>query len=99
MFFLIAMFAIVNSPNGDYAVEYTGMTQATIISMELNRGNVVNFVDKNTYQQFVSSKNVPIPVDTVRDKAKQIARGTVKSGSSTQVQKVDALILLLDLDK
>ncbi len=99
MFAFIVLMAIVDGPNGQHTATYEGMAQETIVRLEQERGNTVRFVDQPTYDAFMASNTSRPTVDKTRELAKKSARQTLLRSTSTQTQKMNALILLFDLDK
>lgn len=99
MFFLVpALFIIVHGPSGDQARRYEGQDQQTVSGLIKDEGKTCDFVTESDFNTFMVANDPPSPAPA-RLAAKAKARLDVKNTALTIVQRLQALLILQDLDQ
>lgn len=94
---LPVIFAIIHSPDGDYAAEYEGQSIGTVQRMLGDRGESAEFVSRRDYQQFLDAHK-PISETPERKALKSQARKIAGDKGKSVQDRVNAISTLLDLD-
>lgn len=101
IFFLVpALFIIVHGPSGDQARRYEGQDQPTIAGLIKGEGKTCDFVAESDFNAFiVAHEPVSTSPTSARLAAKAQARIDVKNTALTIAQRLQALLILQDLDQ
>lgn len=98
---ILSVYVLISDPAGDSVRSYEGLSRESVNSLLLNEGRDFRFITQKEHAAFVnerieSERKVESPA---RQDAKAAAQVTVRTSTATATSKINALILLLDLDR
>ena len=89
---LVTLYVRVHMPQGANIRSYDGLSQQVVSALITAEGHTFDYVTEAEFRE--AAKERPVPQEPIERK---LARDTLKSPLATEKQRIDALILLLDL--
>lgn len=93
MFFILSVFVLVHSAEGDSVRAYKNQSQETILSSLASEGKTGEFISQKTYETFIESKRPTHKPDPAREQLVIDAKDKTKKTED----RLDALIQAINL--
>ena len=98
LLWLPAIFVLLHRPTGETVVKYEGQAKQDLIAMFEKDNLKYEFITEKKYNSWLKAHEA-VPNDDARRAKKKTALADVRNQALTPAARLDALLILLDLDK
>jgi hypothetical protein len=92
---LIILYVLVHDIDKDRVISYEGLSTQSINDLLAKEGRTANFISEKEYIDFLRNHDIPMVIDPLKVQAKI----DLNTQSKTPIERINAIIRYLDLDK